>query len=210
MMLLDPSLDLVISNIPCCLIKRPADTPGQEQDVPRFVLEESWQFFIMVAEVTRLARLSRPLFPNERQTWTHLQAELVQYKCTGAMDDVMKSLYVYTAQILLLKADHLRTAMQRTAEMRVLFQKGLATLEIVDAQKYLIGYSLWPVAVLGAIALGESEQRTIDNTIDPWARRGRGQAVRLRDRLKTIWTTLEEGDQETFLLRRLHLMMNMT
>jgi hypothetical protein len=126
------------------------------------------------------------------------------------MDDVMKSLYVYTAQILLLKADHLRTAMQRTAEMRVLFQKGLATLEIVDAQKYLIGYSLWPVAVLGAIALGESEQRTIDNTIDPWARRGRGQAVRIRDRLKTIWTTLEEGDQETFLLRRLHLMMNMT
>lgn len=208
-MLLDPSLDLVVGNIPHCLTITPTATPEPGNNVPHFVLEESYQFFIMIAEVSRLARLSRPLSPFEQQTWTRLQAELVQYKHTGAMDDLMKDLYVYTAQILLLKADHMQAVTQRAAAMRVLFKKGIATLSIVDAQKYLIGYSLWPVAVLGAIALDEDEQRIIDNAIDPWARRGRGQAVRLRDRLKAIWTT-EEHDQENLLLRRLYLLMNLT
>ncbi|OOQ84504.1 hypothetical protein PEBR_29788 [Penicillium brasilianum] len=207
-MLLDPSLDLVISNIPRCLVNMPAHTSREEQDVPHFVLEESYHFFIMIAEVTRLARLSRPICPAERQTWIRLQAELLQYQVIGCMDDLMKSLYVYTLRILLLKADSTRTVIRRTTEMRALLQKGLSTLETLDVQKYLIGYSLWPMAVLGAIALGEDEQRIIDGIIDPWARGGRGQALRLRGRLKTIWATPEDN-QETLLLRRLHLLMEM-
>lgn len=208
MMLLDPSLDMVVDYIPHCLTKELATTMGDEQVLPHYVLEESYQFFIMIAEVTRLARLSRPLFSVERQTWTRLQVDLLQYKRTGTMDDLMKSLYVYTAQILLLKADYVRTVIQRTVEMRALCQEGMSTLKNVDVQRYLLGYSLWPVAVLGATAVGEDEQRLIDNIIDPWVRSGRGQAVRLRGRLRTIWAT-PESHQDTFLLERLHLLMEM-
>lgn len=208
MMLLDPSLDTVAGNIPHCLIEASTNTLGQEHALPHYVLEESYQFFIMIAEVTRLARLSRPLFPVERQTWTSLQAELLLYKRTGAMDDLMKSLYVYTAQILLLKADYVQTVTQRTIETRALFRKGMSTLKSLDAQKYLLGYSLWPISVLGATAVGEDEQRLIDNIIDPWARKGRGQAVRLRCRLRTIWAT-PQSHQDNLLLRRLHLLMEM-
>jgi hypothetical protein len=208
-MLLDPSLDLVIGNIPRCLVNMPAHTSREEQDVPHFVLEESYRFFIMIAEVTCLARLSRPLCPAEWQTWIRLQAELLQYQLIGCMEDRMKNLYVYNLQILLLKADSMRTVIQRTTEMRALLQKGLSTLETLDVQRYLIGYSIWPMAVLGAIALGEDEQRMIDGIIDPWARGGRGQAVRLRGRLKTIWATPEDN-HETYLLRRLHLLMEMS
>lgn len=204
MMLLDPSLDLAAGNIPHCLTNAHADTL---QDVPPFILEESYPFFIMIAEVTRLARLSRPLLSVERQTWTRLQAELLQYQRVGAMDGLMKSLYVHTAQILLLKFDYTRTVIQRTVEMRSLFQKGMSTLEALDVQKYLLSYSLWPVAILGATALSEDEQCMIDQIIDPWARRGRGQAVRLRGRLRTIWAT-PKGNKEALLLRRLHLLID--
>ncbi|GLI77290.1 hypothetical protein PoHVEF18_005578 [Penicillium ochrochloron] len=203
MMLLDPSLDLAAGNIPRCLTKAQDDTL---QDFPPFILEESYQFFVMIAEVTRLARLSRPLFSVERQTWTRLQAELLQYQRVGTMDDLMKSLYVHTAQILLLKVDYTRTVIQRTTEIRALFQKGMSTLETLDVQKYLLSYSLWPVAILGATALSEDEQCVIDKIIDPWARRGRGQAVRLRGRLKTIWATPKDN-QEALLPQRLHLLM---
>lgn len=203
MMLLDPSLDLAAGNIPQCLTKANADTL---QDIPPFILEESYQFFIMIAEVTRLARLSRPLFLSERQTWTRLQAELLQYQRVGAMDHFMKSLYVHTAQILLLKVDYTRTVIQRINEIRALFHKGMSTLSILDFQKYLLSYSLWPVAIIGATALSEDEQCVIDKIIDPWVRRRRGQAVRLRGRLKTIWAT-PKGNQEALLLQRLHLLM---
>lgn len=208
MMLLDPSVNMVADNIPHCLTKELTTATENKQEVPHYVLEESYPFFVMIAEVTRLARLSRPLFSVERQTWTHLQSELLQYRRTGAMDDLMKSLYVYTAQILLLKADYTRTVTQRTIEMSALCQQGMSILKTLDVQRYLIGYSLWPVTVLGAIAVTENEQRLIENMIDPWARKGRGQAVRLRGRLRTIWATLQ-GDQDTFLLRRLQMLMEM-
>ena len=77
-----------------------------------------------------------------------------------------------------------------------------------DVQKYLLSYSLWPVAILGATALSEDEQCMIDEIIDPWARRERGQAVRLRGRLETIWAT-KESNEETLLLQRLHMLMEM-
>lgn len=208
MMLVDPSADLVAENVPRCLTREVSTVRGNEQALPHYVLEESYQFFVMIAEVTHLARLSRPLSLVERQTWTRLQFELLQYRLTGVMDDHMKSLYVYTAQILLLKADYTRTVTQRTIEMSALCQQGMSTLKTLDVQRYLIGYSLWPVTVLGAIAVTEHEQRLIENMIDPWARKGHGQAVRLRGRLRTIWAT-PEGDQNTISLRRLHLLMEM-
>ena len=203
---MDPSVNMVADNIPRCLTKELTTSTENKQEVPHYVLEESYPFFVMIAEITRLARLSRPLFSVERQIWTHLQSEILQYRRTGAMDDLMKSLYVYTAQILLLKADYSRTATQRTIEMSSLCQQGMSILKTLDVQRYLIGYSLWPVTILGAIAVTEHEQRLIENTIDPWARKGRGQAVRLRGRLRTIWAT-PQGDEETLLLRRLHMLM---
>jgi hypothetical protein len=82
----------------------------------------------------------------------------------------------------------------------------MSTLKTLDVQKYLLSYSLWPVAILGATALSEDEQCVIDKIIDPWARRGRGQAVRLRGRLKTIWATPKDS-QVALLPQRLHLLM---
>lgn len=50
-----------------------------------------------------------------------------------------------------------------------------------------------------------SEQRTISNNISPWVRMGRGQAVRLQERLMDIWASLRET--EDIPLQQLQLLM---
>lgn len=202
MMLLNPSLNLTMDNIPRHL----ACASRDRQAVPRPVLDEPNHFFFMVASVTRLARLSRDLDQDERQMWIHLRNDIQQFECTGDTDDPIKRLYSHTLQILLLKVDPTQNVIQRTSDIEVLFREGLALLETVDLQNYLLTYSLWPVAVLGAIAVAESEQHTIISKIDAWARLRRGQAVRLQERLMDIWTSARKTT-DIPVLKRLQLLM---
>lgn len=202
MMLLNPSLDVTADNIPRYL----ACAPSDGQAVPRPVLDESYHFFFMVANVTRLARLSRDLDPEERQIWTRLESDVQQYERTDGSDDPIKRLYSRAFRILLLKGDLIKDATQRTSEIKAIFDEGLVILEKVDLQLYLLSYSLWPVAVLGAVAVSEAEQDTINNKIDPWARLRRGQAVRLQVRLMNIWASPRET-KDMLVLRQLQLLM---
>lgn len=202
MMLLDPSLDVTADNMPQHL----ACAPGDGQAVPRPILDDSYHFFFMVASVTRLARLSRDLDQEERQIWTRLQSDVQQYQRTDDTDDPMKRLYSRAFRILLLKGDPMKNATQRTSDIKALLHEGLVILETVDLQNYLLGYSLWPVAVLGAAAVRESEQHTINNKIDPWARLRRGQAVRLQEQLTRIWASPRETT-DTLVLQQLQLLM---
>ncbi|KAJ9483523.1 hypothetical protein VN97_g9879 [Penicillium thymicola] len=202
MMLLNPSLDVMGDNIPRHL----ACAPSDGQAVPRPVLDESYPFFFMVASVTRLARLSRDLDQEERQIWTRLQSDVQQYERTDDTDDPVKRLYSRAFRILLLKGDPMQNAAQRTSDIKVLFHEGLVILETVDLQNYLLSYSLWPVAVLGAVAVSESKQHTIINKIDPWARLRRGQAVRLQERLMSIWASPRETT-DILVLQQLQLLM---
>ena len=163
MMLLNPSLDVTAGNIPRYL----ACAANDGQAVPQPVLDESYHFFIMIANVTRLARLSRDLNQEERQMWTRLQSDILQYDRMDHTDNSMRSLYSRAIRILLLKKDSTQRKTHRTTEIKALFHEGLITLETVDIQKYLLGYSLWPVAVLGAVAVSASEQHTIKSKIVP-------------------------------------------
>lgn len=201
-MLLNPSLDVTADNIPRYL----ACAPSDGQAVPRPVLDESYHFFFMVANVTRLARLSRDLDQEERQIWTRLESDVQQYERTDGTDDPIKRLYSRAFRILLLKGDLMKNATQRTSQIKALFDEGLVILEKVDLQQYLLSYSLWPMAVLGAVAVSEAEQDTINSKIDPWARLRRGQAVRLQDRLMNIWASPRET-KDMLVLRQLQLLM---
>ncbi|BCS23598.1 uncharacterized protein APUU_40042A [Aspergillus puulaauensis] len=202
MMLLDPSLDVSADDIPQQL----ACAPGDGQAVPRPILDESYHFFFMVARVTRLARLARDLDQEERQIWTRLQSDVQQYERTDDTNDPIKRLYSRAFRILLLKGDPIKNATQRASDIKVLLHEGLVILETVDIQNYLLGYSLWPVVVLGAVAVRESEQHTINNKIDPWARLRRGQAVRLQERLMRIWVSPREAT-DMRVLQQLQLLM---
>ncbi|CAG8089353.1 unnamed protein product [Penicillium salamii] len=202
MMLLNISLDVTPDHIPQYL----ACAPSDEQAAPGPVLDESYQFFFMIANVTRLARLSRDLDQAERQIWTRLQSDIQQYERTNDIDDPMKRLYSCAVRILLLKGDTTKNSTHRTSAIQALFDEGLSILKMVDLQKYLLGYSLWPVTVLGAAAVSKLEQDIINSKIEPWARLRRGQAVRVQERLMNIWA-LPRKNNDLLLLHQLQLLM---
>lgn len=202
MMLFNPSLDVTAGNIPPYF----AFAANDGQAVPQPILDESYHFFIMIANVTRIARLSRDLSQEERQMWTRLQSDILQYERKDDTDNSMRRLYSRAVRILLLKKDPVRRTTQLTSEIKTLFHEGLIILETVDIQNYLLSYSLWPVAVLGAVAVSASEQHAINNKISPWARMRRGQAVRLQERLMNIWASPREPE-DMLLLQQLQLLM---
>lgn len=98
----------------------------------------------------------------------------------------------------------MRGTTQRISE-KTLFHVGLIILNTVDIQGYLLSYSLWSVAVLGAVAVNTTERHTICNTINPWVCMRRRQAVRLQERLMDIWASLREI--EDMPLQRLQLLI---
>lgn len=98
----------------------------------------------------------------------------------------------------------MRGTTQRISE-KTLFHVGLIILNTVDIQGYLLSYSLWSVAVLGAVAVNTTERHIICNTINPWVCMRRRQAVLLQERLMDIWASLREI--EDMLLQRLQLLM---
>ncbi|CAG8899764.1 unnamed protein product [Penicillium egyptiacum] len=201
-MLFTPSLDAIAGNIPLYL----AFAANDEQTVPQPILDEPYYFFIMIANVTRIARLARDLNQEEHQMWTRLQSDIVQYERKDDSDNSMRILYSRAVRILLLKKDPTRGTTQRASEIKALFHEGLILLEKIDIQNYFLSYALWPVAVLGAVAVSASEQHTINNKISPWARMRRGQAVRLQEQLMNIWASPREPE-DILLLQQLQLLM---
>lgn len=205
MMLYDPLLDgISTANLPNYFNR--ADLGDPEDPGSHPVLDESYRFFLLIAEVTKLARISRPLNELECQTWKRLQIEILKERTAGT-DDPVQTLYLMAMKVLLLKADNLRPAEQRAAAMHAYGRGALSMIYELDIERYLLSYALWPVAVFGAIATGEEGQRIIETKLAPWTCTRRGQAVRLQERLGRIWT-LPVEDEGTALPQRLQMLLD--
>lgn len=206
MMLYDPSLDgISIANLPSHINRVNLDDPEDPATHP--VLNQSYRFFVMIAEVTQLARISRPLNGLECQKWKCLQAEILQKEHTAGTNDLVQTLYLIAMKVLLLKADSLPPAVQIAAAMHAYSRKALRLIYELDIERYLLSYALWPVGVFGAIAKDEEEQRIVESKLAPWISTRRGQAIRLQERLRRIWAMPVE-DEETVLPRRLQMLLD--
>ncbi|KZN87939.1 hypothetical protein EN45_065020 [Penicillium chrysogenum] len=201
-MLFTPSLDATAGNIPLYL----AFAVNDGQNVAQPILDEPYQFFIMIANVTRIARLARELNQEERQMWTRLQSDMLQYERQDDTSNPMRRLYSRAVRILLLKKDHMRTTSERISEINSLLREGLNILEPIDIPNCLLSYALWPVAVLGAVAVNAHEQHIINSKVTPSARLRRGQAVRLQERLMNVWASPREPE-DILPLQQLQLLM---
>ncbi|KAE8416017.1 hypothetical protein BDV36DRAFT_284890 [Aspergillus pseudocaelatus] len=170
------------------------------------ILDASYPFFLLIADVTRLARSAHPLTDAEIQTYSHLLASLLHYERNFNHGNPTMSLYLLTMRILLLKVDPLLSTVEATEQIHHLSPNGFSILDSLNVNQYLLGFSLWPVAVLGSIATTANEQYIVQSKITSLARRQHGQATRLLDRLKTIWTTPEAGNSK-LLVHRLHMLV---
>ncbi|RJE24941.1 hypothetical protein PHISCL_02705 [Aspergillus sclerotialis] len=211
-MLFDPSLDVLsgvndLANLTRYFSDFPPESTEQKwlSMSTQPVLEASYQFFLVVADVTKLARIARPLNESETRTLIYLQKNILRWE-EDTCGDPGKMLYVLAMRILLLKVDLALPNVNVTEEMQRLLQQGLDIIRSLDVRKFLLGYLLWPLAVLGTITVDDNDRNIVENKISLLAQTRHGQAVRAQRRLEAIWAS-RDGDKETTMLGRLRMLV---
>ncbi|KAJ5831710.1 fungal Zn binuclear cluster domain-containing protein [Penicillium riverlandense] len=163
------------------------------------ILHAPYRFFVLIADATKLARLSRPLERGERQKWRHLQDELRQ--CVPIMrteDEQSSTLYCLGLQVLLLKKNPGISLREMNRQMSICLERGLEAMALADAERYFTSFLLWPLAILGSIAVFSNENQTVQDLLSLLINtRPGGQATWVQRRLQTIWTTTRSPDSES-------------
>ncbi|OGM50925.1 hypothetical protein ABOM_000715 [Aspergillus bombycis] len=204
MMLFEPSLDILQRVNPTMDLARYFSDLPPPTSQP--ILDASYPFVLLIADITRLARSTRLVSDVEIQSYSHLLTKISHYDRNFNDGNSTMSLYLLTMRILLLKVDPTLSAVEATEQIYQLSSNGFFILDFLDVNQYLLGFSLWPVAVLGAIATTVSERQIVKSKMASLARRQHGQAMRLQGRLKEIWTT-PEAEKLTLSVDRLHMLV---
>lgn len=167
MMLFDPSLDALTEHrnelgLPLYFDK--LRSPTNQLQVEETILHASYKFYLLIADVTKLSRLSRPLDSAEFIRWQSLEHELLRWShFKSCPTDISLELCYLAIQILLHKINPNATATERSRRMRLFLKEGLQRVPALNVDSYPAGYMLWPAAILGAVAESFEERKIIRN-----------------------------------------------
>lgn len=209
LMLFNPSLD-ALSNVDDTLnwaryfsnSQSEAGTWSNKTTHP--VLDAPYNLFLLIAGVTRLARVSRPLNEGEIQTWKHLSSQLLQFKQVANQDAYQ--LHLEAMHVMLLKVHPMLPESEVMEQVYRILQRGLDVLHVLDTQNNLLGYLLWPLTVLGSIAVDSHTRHSLQKKIDELAHRRHGLVTRTQNWLHYIWD-LPQGDRAMMTRRGLRILV---
>lgn len=218
MMLFDPSLDVLCRTDPTIDLDRYfCDFADGDTVIPGMltaaqpVLHASYKFFLLVADVTRLARIQHPLDETDICTWEHIHADLLRWEC-ALHNDPSTMLYILAMRILLLKVDPAVSILESTEKMHGLLQHGLQIMRALDLRSYFLVYLLWPLAVFGSVAVGDSDRHSVGEQISILAQTRHGQPLRVKKLMEVIWSAHDGGQEDgsTMTLRQLRMLLEGT
>lgn len=216
MMLFEPELDILTS------IRQQLDIPRYFSDVREReislpvqpILQTSYEFFLLIADATKLARISRSLVDGEKMQWFHYWRELSRWKQIEHTNDLSIELYYGALQILLLKKAPNMSQHEKASHLSESLQRGLKTFGSLAPELYAPSYLLWPLAILGSISILEEERELIKSHINLLiqSRRG-GQALWVQKRLDRVWSvtiSCESYSYSQMRLQGLQLLLDAT
>jgi hypothetical protein len=218
MMLFDPSLDVLCRTDPTIDLDRYfSDFADGDTVVPGMltaaqpILHASYKFFLLVADVTRLARIPHPLNEADIGMWKHVHADLLRWEC-ALHDDPSAMLYILAMRILLLKVDPAVSILESTEQMYGLQQHGLLILRTLDLRSYFLVYLLWPLAVFGSVAVDDSDRQFVEKQISVLTQTRHGQPLRVKKLMEMIWSAHNgyQEDWSTVTLRQLRMLLEGT
>jgi hypothetical protein len=195
MMLFDPALD-AFSDIQYRLdlsqyFLDPKHDDGLRRDFSpstQPILHVSYEFFLLIADATKLARLHRPLKLGEIEKWDCLWHHLSQWhEVLQEGEDSSQSLYTLCVQILVLKSNpYLHT--EKAGQALIFLKHGLRKLSTFDFNRHFPSYALWPLALLGSLCIGLEEQDLVRKYVNlVYTTKPGGQAAWVQQRLEKIW-----------------------
>ncbi|KAE8332674.1 hypothetical protein BDV39DRAFT_215750 [Aspergillus sergii] len=191
MMIFDPSLDALTGIRDELGLPLYFDQLSSPTTQPReAILQASYKFFLLIADVTKLSRLSRPLDSAEVLKWRNLDSELSRWIGLTCPDDISLKPCYLAIQILLQKTNPDITSLERTQRMRSFLEEALRRVPLSKIDSHPPEYLLWPVAILGAVAIRFEERKVLQDFIASIvARKLGGQGAWVQKRLDRIWKT---------------------
>ncbi|XRM36616.1 hypothetical protein ABZX51_000110 [Aspergillus tubingensis] len=198
MMIFDPSLDALPEDrkqlgLPLYFDKPTSPASASEQTI----LQASYKFFLLIADVTKLSRLSRPLDSAEVTKWRSLDCELSRWSHLICSADMSLALCYLSLQILLQKVNPHITSSQRIQRVYSCLAGGLHRVPALEIDIYPPIYLLWPVAILGAVAIRLEEREVVRDIIASIsAAKLGGHAAWVQKRLDRIWTAVSSAPEE--------------
>lgn len=205
MMIFDPSLDtlsdmrcrqdlsLLLSNSPHGVQQGPENSLLTQP-----ILYGPYEFFLLIADTTRLARSPNPLDQDQSAVWDQLQRQLLRCRQIMRYDnDVCTELYFLAIQTLLLKAHPGLSEGQVNEGIKCLLRKGDLLIPQIKRSHYFPSFLLWPLAIFGSVSSDPSEVTIIRKYVSGLAEsRLGGQASWVLSRLEKIWASSAVPDAQ--------------
>jgi hypothetical protein len=169
------------------------------------ILYAPYKFFLLIADTTKLARISRVLNDPEISTWTRIQQELGDWpRVLDTEDELLASLYAFSVHILLLKSNPNITYDEKSRQAEVYLEAGLKHVPFLSLDHHFPIYILWPLAILGSACTTFEEQKTIQTCIYLISiQKPGGHASWVHRRLRRIWSDVNKTNEDDLAKRRL-------
>ncbi|KKK13211.1 hypothetical protein ARAM_000566, partial [Aspergillus rambellii] len=202
MTLFDPSVDYL------SIIKRDLDLPGYFTDPAhpddagpgtlvstQPVLDASYKFFLLIADVTAFAQSSTLTRSVDYRAWANLRDMIVHWEeairtnSTNAVENHIGNLYAIALRILLVQTDPGYSNPRDPLEsVEILFCRGLKLLTELSVDQLFLYYYLWPLLVVGSVAVEPEEKQIIKQKLSQVSQsRQGGPAALAKYRLEKVW-----------------------
>ncbi|KAI2840061.1 transcriptional regulator family: Fungal Specific TF [Aspergillus niger] len=198
MMIFDPTLDALPDNREQLELPLYFDRPTRSDSTPgETVLQASYKFFLLIADVTKLSRLSRPLDSAEVAKWRSLNWELSRWSHLVCSADMSLALCYLALQILLHKANPNITSSERVRRVHSCLAGGLQRVPALEIDIYPPVYLLWPMAILGSVAVRLEEMEVFRDVVASIsAAKLGGHAAWVQTRLDRVWKTIGSAPED--------------
>ncbi|KAI2948431.1 transcriptional regulator family: Fungal Specific TF [Aspergillus niger] len=174
------------------------DRPTRSDSTPgETVLQASYKFFLLIADVTKLSRLSRPLDSAEVAKWRSLNWELSRWSHLVCSADMSLALCYLALQILLHKVNPNITSSERVRRVHSCLAGGLQRVPALEIDIYLPVYLLWPMAILGSVAVRLEEREVFRDVVASIsAAKLGGHAAWVQTRLDRVWRIIGSAPED--------------
>lgn len=200
--LLDPSLDRI------CALRTRLDLDGYFFDPAhpdandlrssistQPILEASYQFYLLIADITRLARAAPSSSPEDCALWFRRREDFQRWESTvdsdrpALLSNNVAKLYAEAIRVLFLKAHPELPMNEAIGFLEVASRRGVALIENIDFDEcFAPFYRLWPVIVIGSLAIDPSEKDKIRAKLCFMSEsKMEGPVILARHRLESVW-----------------------
>ena len=155
------------------------------------ILHTSYEFFLLIADATKLARLPQCIGITQFSKYKQLQRQYSRWESAmEAHGDLCGILFTLALQVLLFKADPELKTSDLDRKIGECLRESIKVIPLIDQGCYFTSFLLWPLAIFASVASFTEEIFFMRRCISLLATSSTsGQATYVLRRLERIWAS---------------------